>query len=222
GPIDKFLSDDERNCLIEHCKLKKGDVIFFIADKYKAYKYASLIRDMLGRKMGLIDDNIYSFCIIKDFPMYEFNIDNDRYEFCHNPFSMPKGGMDSLDGDDIQDIVAYQYDFVCNGNEMASGAVRNHDINIMKKAFSIAGYSEDVVKDKFRSLYTAFTFGAPPHAGMAPGIDRIVMLLTDEENLREVQVFPPNVQGMDLLMGSPNTLTDKQLKELGITITEEK
>ena len=135
---------------------------------------------------------------------------------------MPQGGLDALNNMNPGDIVAYQYDFVCNGNEMASGAVRNHDINIMKKAFSIAGYTEDVVKDKFRSLYTAFTFGAPPHAGMAPGIDRIVMLLTDEENLREVQVFPPNVQGMDLLMGSPNTLTDKQLKELGITITEEK
>lgn len=218
GPIDKFLSDDERHGLIECCKLKKGDVIFFIADKYKAYKYASLMRDMLGKKMGLIDDDIYSFCIIKDFPMYEFNIDNDRYEFCHNPFSMPKGGMDSLDGDDIQDIVAYQYDFVCNGIEMASGAVRNHDLEIMKKVFSLVGYSEEDIKKRFSSLYEAFHYGAPPHAGMAIGIERMLQLLKDTDSIREVVAFPMNSQGEDKMMGCPSSALEEQLREIHIKL----
>ena len=206
----------------ERFELKDGDVLFILAGDEHIIKIAGLLRNYLGEELELTDHNRFEFCIVNDFPFFEYNEEDKKWDFGHNPFSMPQGGIDALNNMNPGDIVAYQYDFVCNGNEMASGAVRNHDINIMKKAFSIAGYSEDVVKDKFRSLYTAFTFGAPPHAGMAPGIDRIVMLLTDEENLREVQVFPPNVQGMDLLMGSPNTLTDKQLKELGITITEEK
>ena len=220
--ILKFLSEEEINSLEERFELKDGDVLFILAGDEHIIKIAGLLRNYLGEELELTDHNRFEFCIVNDFPFFEYNEEDKKWDFGHNPFSMPQGGIDALNNMNPGDIVAYQYDFVCNGNEMASGAVRNHDINIMKKAFSIAGYSEDVVKDKFRSLYTAFTFGAPPHAGMAPGIDRIVMLLTDEENLREVQVFPPNVQGMDLLMGSPNTLTDKQLKELGITITEEK
>ena len=220
--ILKFLSEEEVNSLDERFELKDGDVLFILAGDEHIIKIAGLLRNYLGEELELTDHNRFEFCIVNDFPFFEYNEEDKKWDFGHNPFSMPQGGIDALNNMNPGDIVAYQYDFVCNGNEMASGAVRNHDINIMKKAFSIAGYSEDVVKDKFRSLYTAFTFGAPPHAGMAPGIDRIVMLLTDEENLREVQVFPPNVQGMDLLMGSPNTLTDEQLKELGITITEEK
>ena len=220
--ILKFLYKEEINRLDERFELKDGDVLFILAGDEHIIKIAGLLRNYLGEELELTDHNRFEFCIVNDFPFFEYNEEDKKWDFGHNPFSMPQGGIDALNNMNPGDIVAYQYDFVCNGNEMASGAVRNHDINIMKKAFSIAGYSEDVVKDKFRSLYTAFTFGAPPHAGMAPGIDRIVMLLTDEENLREVQVFPPNVQGMDLLMGSPNTLTDKQLKELGITITEEK
>ncbi len=220
--ILKFLSEEEINSLDKRFELKDGDVLFVLAGDEHIIKIAGLLRNYLGEELELTDHNRFEFCIVNDFPFFEYNEEDKKWDFGHNPFSMPQGGIDALNNMNPGDIVAYQYDFVCNGNEMASGAVRNHDINIMKKAFSIAGYSEDVVKDKFRSLYTAFTFGAPPHAGMAPGIDRIVMLLTDEENLREVQVFPPNVQGMDLLMGSPNTLTDKQLKELGITITEEK
>ena len=220
--ILKFLSEEEIHSLDERFELKDGDVLFILAGDEHIIKIAGLLRNYLGEELEITNHNRFEFCIVNDFPFFEYNEEDKKWDFGHNPFSMPQGGIDALNNMNPGDIVAYQYDFVCNGNEMASGAVRNHDINIMKKAFSIAGYSEDVVKDKFRSLYTAFTFGAPPHAGMAPGIDRIVMLLTDEENLREVQVFPPNVQGMDLLMGSPNTLTDKQLKELGITITEEK
>lgn len=220
--ILKFLSKEEINSLDKRFELKDGDVLFILAGDEHIIKIAGLLRNYLGEELEITNHNRFEFCIVNDFPFFEYNEEDKKWDFGHNPFSMPQGGIDALNNMNPGDIVAYQYDFVCNGNEMASGAVRNHDINIMKKAFSIAGYSEDVVKDKFRSLYTAFTFGAPPHAGMAPGIDRIVMLLTDEENLREVQVFPPNVQGMDLLMGSPNTLTDKQLKELGITITEEK
>ena len=220
--ILKFLSEEEVNSLVERFNLVDGDVLFVLAGDEKIIKIAGLLRNYLGEELELTDHNRFEFCIVNDFPFFEYNEEDKKWDFGHNPFSMPQGGIDALNNMNPGDIVAYQYDFVCNGNEMASGAVRNHDINIMKRAFSIAGYTEDVVKDKFRSLYTAFTFGAPPHAGMAPGIDRIVMLLTDEENLREVQVFPPNVQGMDLLMGSPNTLTDKQLKELGITIMEEK
>ena len=220
--ILKFLSEEEIHSLDERFNLANGDVLFILAGDEHIIKIAGLLRNYLGEELEITDHNRFEFCIVNDFPFFEYNEEDKKWDFGHNPFSMPQGGLDSLNNMNPGDIVAYQYDFVCNGNEMASGAVRNHDIKIMKKAFEIAGYSEDVVKDKFRSLYTAFTFGAPPHAGMAPGIDRIVMLLTDEENLREVQVFPPNVQGMDLLMGSPNTLTEKQLKELGITITEEK
>jgi len=164
----------------------------------------------------LIDKNKFEFCIVNDFPMFELN-EEGKYDFGHNPFSMPQGGLEAFNGN-IEDIKAYQYDFVCNGNEMASGAVRNHDINIMKKAFEVAGYTEETVKERFKSLYTAFQFGAPPHAGMAPGIDRIIMLLKDEPNLREVQAFPVNVSGVDNMMGSPSELTEQQLREIHIKI----
>ena len=182
--ILKFLSEEEINSLDERFELKDGDVLFILAGDEHIIKIAGLLRNYLGEELELTDHNRFEFCIVNDFPFFEYNEEDKKWDFGHNPFSMPQGGIDALNNMNPGDIVAYQYDFVCNGNEMASGAVRNHDINIMKKAFSIAGYSEDVVKDKFRSLYTAFTFGAPPHAGMAPGIDRIVMLLTDEENLR--------------------------------------
>ena len=219
GPIDKFLTDEDRQKLISKANLKKNSVLFFIADKNEliASKQAGLIRTELGRKLDLIDKNKFEFCIVNDFPMFELN-DEGKYDFGHNPFSMPQGGLEALNNSNIDEIKAYQYDFVCNGNEMASGAVRNHDINIMKKAFEIAGYSEETVKERFKSLYTAFQFGAPPHAGMAPGIDRIIMLLKDEPNLREVQAFPTSVSGADNMMGSPSELTEQQLREIHIKI----
>lgn len=218
--IAKFLNTEELEALKTKFSLENGNVLFIIADTKNASKLAGLLRTKLGQELELINNDTFEFCIINDFPMYEYNEEEGKWDFGHNPFSMPKGGIKAFETDNIEDILAYQYDFVCNGNEMASGAVRNHDIEIMKKAFAVAGYDEEVIKNKFRSLYTAFQFGAPPHAGMAPGIDRIVMLLTDEENLREVQVFPPNVSGMDLLMGSPNTLDEAQLRELHIKVRD--
>lgn len=220
GPIDKFLTDEERQTLINKADLKAGSVLFFIADKKEniAAKNAGLIRNELGRKLELIDHNKFEFCIINDFPMYEYNEEEGKFDFGHNPFSMPQGGMDSLENKKTEDILAYQFDFVCNGNEMASGAVRNHDIDIMKKAFAIAGYDENEVKTRFKSLYTAFQYGAPPHAGMAPGIDRIIMLLKDEPNLREVQAFPMSVSGMDNMMDSPREASETQLRELHIKL----
>lgn len=218
--ITKFLSDEEINDLKKKLDLVSGNVVFILADIKNAPKLAGILRNKLGEELDLIDHNKFEFCIINDFPMYEWNEEDNKWDFGHNPFSMPNGGLEALKTKNPGDIVAYQYDFVCNGCEMASGAVRNHDIEIMKEAFAIAGYDEEVIKNKFRSLYTAFQFGAPPHAGMAPGIDRIIMLLTDEENLREVQVFPPNVSGMDMLMGSPNELDEKQLRELHIKVRD--
>lgn len=218
--ITKFLSKTEISGLIEKLNLQAGNVVFIIADNKNACKLSGILRTKLGEELGLIDKDKFEFCIINDFPMYEWNEEDNKWDFGHNPFSMPNGGLEALNNKELGDIVAYQYDFVCNGCEMASGAVRNHDIEIMKKAFDIAGYDEEIIKNKFRSLYTAFQFGAPPHAGMAPGIDRMIMLLTDEENLREVQVFPPNVSGMDVLMGSPNELSEKQLQELHIKVRD--
>ena len=218
GPIDKFLTDFEREELIKLADLKPNSVIFFIADRKNASKLAGLIRDELGRKLNLIDENKYEFCIVKDFPMYEWNEELDKYDFSHNPFSMPQGGIDVLNNQDIEDIIAYQYDFVCNGVEMASGAVRNHDIAIMKKAFALAGYSEDTVEEKFKSLYTAFQYGAPPHAGMAPGIDRMIMMLKDEKSIRETIAFPMSASGQDLMMGSPGDVSELQLRETHIKI----
>ena len=220
GPIDKFLSDTERSELIKKCDLKTNSVLFFIADRNykKACKQAGLIRDELGRKLDLIDKNKFEFCIINDFPMYEYNEEEERFDFTHNPFSMPKGGLEGLDNESKKDILAYQYDFVCNGIELASGAVRNHDLDIMRKAFAIAGYDEEVIKDKFKSLYTAFQYGAPPHAGMAPGIDRILMMLKDEDRIREFVLFPMTSGGQDLMMGSPNEVSEMQLREAHIKI----
>ena len=216
--ITKFLSEEELNNIKNKFELKDNNVLFIIAAD-KPEKLCGLLRNKLGEELELINKNKFEFCIVYDFPMYEWNEEEKRWDFEHNPFNMPKGGLEALNGDPAK-VVANQYDFVCNGNEMASGAVRNHDIKIMKKAFEIAGYDESVIEKKFRSLYTAFQYGAPPHAGMAPGIDRIIMLLTGEENLREVQVFPPNVSGADLLMGGPNELDEKQLRELHIKIRD--
>ena len=218
--IDKFLTDEEREELRNTFNLTSGDVVFIISDKKKAPKLAGQLRTKLGEELDLIDKDRYEFCIINDFPMYEYNEEDEKWDFGHNPFSMPKGGLEALNNQNIEDIVAYQYDFVCNGYEMASGAVRNHDIKTMVKAFELAGYDESVVENKFRSLYTAFKYGAPPHAGMAPGIDRMIMLLLGEENLREVQVFPPNVSGVDNLMGGPSEVTEQQLRETHIKIRD--
>ena len=218
GPIDKFLSDDEREDLIKVAKLKANDVIFFIADRSNAYKYAGLIRDELGRRLDLIDKNEFSFCIVKDFPMFEWSEEEDQYIFTHNPFSMPQGGMDSLTTKKPEEVLAYQFDFVCNGIEMASGAVRNHDLDIMRKAFEIAGYTEDDLKNRFKALYEAFKYGAPPHAGMAPGVDRMLMLLLDEETIRETIAFPMTAGGSDALMGAPGDVTEMQLREAHIKI----
>ena len=218
GPIDKFLSDDEREALISVANLKPQSVIFFIADRKNAYKFASQIRDELGRKLELINKDEYKFCIVKDFPMYEWSEEEEKYIFTHNPFSMPQGGMDDLLNKKPEDIVAYQFDFVCNGIEMSSGAVRNHDTEIMKKAFEIAGYDESEIEVRFKALYEAFKYGAPPHAGMAPGIDRMLMLLLDQENIRETVAFPMNSNGADQLMQAPNEISELQLREAHIKI----
>ena len=220
GSLDKYLTDEERSELFTSLELKPNDTLFIISDKKKCEKYAGLLRTKLGEELDLIDKDRYEFCIVNDFPFYEWNEEDNKWDFGHNPFSMPQGGLDALNNEPIESILAYQYDFVCNGCEMASGAVRNHSIEIMKKAFLLAGYDEEVVKTKFKSLYTAFQYGAPPHAGMAPGIDRIIMLLTGEDNLREVQIFPPNVSGQDLLMGGPTEVTETQLRETHLKIRD--
>ena len=218
GPIDKFLTEDEREDLISTAKLKPNSVIFFIADRSNAPKYAGLIRDELGRKLELIDKDEFKFCIIKDFPMFEWSEEEDKYIFTHNPFSMPQGGMDALTTKSPEDILAYQFDFVCNGIEMASGAVRNHDLDVMRKAFEIAGYTEEELETRFKALYEAFSYGAPPHAGMAPGIDRMLMLLLDEESIRETIAFPLTAGGSDAMMGCPGEVTEQQLREVHIKI----
>ena len=220
GPIDKFLTDEDRKNLIEKTDLKENGVLFFIADKKekKAAKNAGMIRDELGRKLDLIDPNKFEFCIINDIPMYEYDEEEDKYDFAHNPFSMPHGGIKAFDTDNVEDILAYQFDFVCNGNEMSSGAVRNYDLDSLEKAFKVVGYDKEVLETRFKSLYNAFQYGVPPHAGMAPGIDRIIMLLQDEPNLREVQAFPASTSGQDLMMGSPSEVSEQQLREVHIKI----
>ena len=224
GPIDKFLSEEERKALIEKFDMKTNSVMFFIANKVKkvAQKFAGQIRDYVGEKMGLIDKNKLELCIIKDFPMFEYSDTTKKLEFCHNPFSLPQGGIDAYNTDDLESILAYQFDFVCNGNEMASGAIRNHDINSLIKGFEVVGYTKEEVEERFKSLMTAFKYGCPPHGGMAPGLDRILMLIKDEPNLREVQAFPPSASGQDAMMGSPSNLTLQQLRELGIKVKEDK
>ena len=219
--IDKFLDDSLRKELIDKCHLVPGSALFLLADsKNKINKLAGLLRIKLGSELDLIDKNKYEFCIVNDFPMYEYNEEDGKFDFGHNPFSMPQGGLEALKEDNLENVLAYQYDFVCNGYEMASGAVRNHDIRIMKRAFELAGYTEEDVETKFRSLYTAFQYGAPPHAGMAPGIDRILMLLKDEENIREMVAFPLGANGADAMMGCPGEVFEKQLRETHIKVRD--
>ena len=221
GPIDKFIPEEMKKELAEIAGLSAGDTIFFIAAAEKlACKYAGQIRDELGRRMNLLEENAYRFCYINDFPMYEVNEETKEIGFTHNPFSMPQGGLEALKTKDPLDILAYQYDIVCNGVELSSGAVRNHDIEIMVKAFEIAGYDEETLKEKFGALYNAFQFGAPPHAGMAPGVDRMIMLLRNEENIREVIAFPMNSNAQDLMCSAPNEVTEKQLREAHIKVRD--
>jgi len=223
GPIDKFLNDTERKDLIEFLSMKENSVVFFIANKNKkvAQKFSGQIRTYLGNKLNLIDENRIELCIINDFPMFEYDDKFRKYEFCHNPFSLPHESDIEYNKDNMDEILAYQYDFVCNGNEMASGAIRNSNVESLIKGFEAVGYKRDEVERKFQSLITAFKYGCPPHGGMALGIDRIIMILKDESNLREVQAFPVSTSGQDLMMGSPSTLEPKQLEELGIKIKEE-
>ncbi len=218
GPIAKYLSEDILKDMFEKTGAKENYGIFFIADEYlKACKDAGNVRNELGKRLNLIDEQVYKFCFIVDFPFYE-ETDDGKIDFGHNPFSMPQGGLEALNNKNPLEILAYQYDMVCNGYELASGAVRNHDTQIMTKAFEIAGYSEETVKNKFGALYNAFKYGAPPHAGAAPGIDRMIMLLLGETNIREVIAFPKNSKARDLLMQAPNFVTDEQLRDVHIKV----
>ncbi len=221
GPIDKFIPDEMKQEMKDIAGLVAGDTIFFIADKEdRANLYAGQIRTELGEKLDLIEKNAYRFCYINDFPMFEYNEEEKKIGFTHNPFSMPQGGLEALNTKDPLDILAYQYDIVCNGVELSSGAVRNHDMQIMVKAFEIAGYDEEVLKNKFGALYNAFQFGAPPHAGMAPGVDRMIMLLRNEENIREIIPFPMSGTAQDLMCGAPNEVTEQQLREVHIKVRD--
>ncbi|MBQ8195246.1 MAG: aspartate--tRNA ligase [Oscillospiraceae bacterium] len=221
GPIDKFLDDAQRKELADRCELQVGDVLYFIADSAKnAPKFAGQIRTEVANRMNLIDDSKFEFCFIVDFPMYELNTETNKIDFTHNPFSMPQGGLDALLNKDPLEIFAYQYDIVCNGIELSSGAVRNHNPDIMKKAFEIAGYGEEDVKAKFGALYNAFQFGAPPHAGMAPGVDRMIMLIAGEETIRDVIAFPLNGNAQDVMMGAPGDVTEQQLREVHIKVRD--
>ena len=218
GGIAKFITDDVKKGLEQEYNVKLNDTIFFIADELqKAQKIAGQVRIELGKRLDLLEKNVYSFCFITDFPMYELS-DEGTIDFNHNPFSMPQGGREALENKDPLEILAYQYDVVCNGYEMASGAVRNHDPELMVKAFEIAGYSEKEVETRFGALYNAFQYGTPPHAGAAPGLDRMVMLIADSDNIREVIAFPKNKKARDLLMRSPSTVTDKQLEDVHIKV----
>lgn len=221
GPIDKFIPDDMKKEFLELAGLEAGDTIFFMADKEERVAYfAGQIRTELGTKLDLLEKNAYRFCYINDFPMFEKDPETKKIGFTHNPFSMPQGGLEALNTMDPLDILAYQYDIVCNGVELSSGAVRNHDMQIMVKAFEIAGYDEEVLKEKFGALYNAFQFGAPPHAGMAPGIDRMIMLLRNEENIREIIPFPMSGTAQDLMCGAPNEVTEQQLREVHIKVRD--
>lgn len=219
GPIDKFIPDEYKEELRELAGLETGDTIFFIADtKARAAYFAGMIRTELGEKLDLIEKDAFRFCYVNDFPMYEKDPETKKPGFTHNPFSMPQGGLEALNTKDPYEILAYQYDIVCNGVELSSGAVRNHDLKTMIKAFEIAGYDEETLKAKFGALYNAFQFGAPPHAGMAPGIDRMIMLLRGEDNIREVIAYPMNGNAQDLMCGAPNAVTEQQLREVHIRI----
>lgn len=222
GPIDKFLNDEQRDELAKRCDLEIGDVLYFIADTAKnAPKFAGQIRTEVAKRMNLIDESRFELCFIVDFPMYELDEETGKIIFTHNPFSMPQGGLDALLNKDPLEILAYQYDIVCNGVELSSGAVRNHDLDIMIKAFEIAGYTEEDVASKFGALYNAFKYGAPPHAGMAPGVDRMIMLLTGEESIREIIAFPLNSNAQDLLLGAPTEVTEQQLREVHIKVRKQ-
>ena len=219
GGIAKFVTDEVLKDLEEKLGAKQGDSIFFIADKLEtAQKIAGQIRIELGNRLDLLEKNTYRFCFIVDFPMYEYNEDEQKIDFNHNPFSMPQGGMEALENKDPLDILAYQYDLVCNGYEMASGAVRNHDPKLMVKAFEIAGYSEKTVEEKFGALYKAFKYGTPPHAGAAPGLDRMVMLIANTQNIREVIAFPKNKKARDVMMNAPSRVEEQQLKDVHIKV----
>ena len=221
GPIDKFIPDDMKEEIRDLAGLEAGDTIFFIADKEsQAAAYAGQIRTELGQRLDLIEKNAYRFCFVNDFPMYEYDPEEKKMIFTHNPFSMPQGGLEALNTKDPEEILAYQYDIVCNGVELSSGAVRNHNLDIMVKAFEIAGYTEEDLKQKFGALYNAFQYGAPPHAGMAPGVDRMIMLLRNEENIREVIPFPMNGNAQDLMCGAPNDVTEMQLREVHIKVRD--
>ncbi len=221
GPIDKFIPEEMKGELATLAGLSAGDTIFFIADKEdKANYYAGHIRTELGEKLDLMEKDAYRFCYVNDFPMFERDPETKQIGFTHNPFSMPQGGLEALNTMDPLDVLAYQYDIVCNGVELSSGAVRNHDIEIMKKSFAIAGYDEETLETKFGALYQAFQFGAPPHAGMAPGVDRMIMLLRNEENIREVIAFPMNGNAQDLMCGAPGEVTEQQLREVHIKVRD--
>ena len=221
GPIDKFILEDMKGEIAELAGLEVGDTIFFIADKeMRAANFAGQLRNELGARLDLIEKNAYRFCFVNDFPMYEYDEEEKKIIFTHNPFSMPQGGLEALNTKEPTEILAYQYDIVCNGVELSSGAVRNHDMQIMIKAFEIAGYTEEDLKNKFGALYNAFQFGAPPHAGMAPGVDRMIMLLRNEENIREVIPFPMNGNAQDLMCGAPNEVSEQQLREVHIKVRQ--
>ncbi len=218
GGISKFITQEMKEQLEKEYKVEKNSAIFFIADEFeKAQKIAGLIRIELGKKLDLIEKGVYKFCFVVDFPMYELS-DEGTIDFSHNPFSMPQGGLEALNTKDPLDILAYQYDLVCNGYEMASGAVRNHNPETMVKAFEIAGYTEQEVKNRFGALYNAFQYGTPPHAGAAPGVDRMVMLIADSQNIREIIAFPKNKKARDLLMNAPSKVTEQQLKDVHIKL----
>ena len=221
GPIAKFLTDDQKTELCELCGIKEGDSLFFISDAPAVInKLAGEMRTWIANELGLIKNDSFEFCFIVDFPMYEYNEEAKKIDFTHNPFSMPQGGMDALLNKDPLEIFAYQYDIVCNGVELSSGAVRNHNPEIMKKAFEIAGYGEEDVKAKFGALYTAFSYGAPPHAGMAPGVDRMIMLIAEEDTIRDVIAFPLNGNAQDVMMGAPGNVTEQQLREVHIKVRD--
>ena len=218
GGISKFITEDIKEALQSEFGAEANSSIFFVADEFKtAQKIAGLVRIELGKRLDLIEKNVYKFCFIVDFPMYELS-DEGTIDFCHNPFSMPQGGMEALENMEPLDIVAYQFDLVCNGYEMASGAVRNHNPEIMVKAFEIAGYTEIDVKERFGALYNAFQYGTPPHAGAAPGVDRMVMLIADSQNIREIIAFPKNKKARDVLMRSPSKVSEQQLKDVHIKL----
>ena len=220
GGIAKFITEDIKEKLEKEFGAEKNSSIFFVADEFtKAQKIAGLVRIELGKRLDLIEKEVYKFCFIVDFPMYELS-DEGTIDFSHNPFSMPQGGLEALETKNPLDILAYQFDLVCNGYEMASGAVRNHNPEIMVKAFEIAGYKEDDVKNRFGALYNAFQYGTPPHAGAAPGVDRMVMLIADSQNIREIIAFPKNKKARDLLMRAPSVVTPEQLKDVHITVDE--